>query len=84
MIRVMAIHDWTRVDGGTWHDFHYAWIAEIRRSLNQGGLPDGYYANAERRTSGVEPDVLTLEEASHEIMDDDPPPAGPRRWPGRR
>lgn len=68
----MPIHDWTRVDAGTWHAFHYQWIAEIRRALNDGVLPEGYYADPERRTMGVEPDVLTLEEASHELADDDP------------
>ena len=67
----VRIHDWTRVDAGTWHDFHYAWFAEIRRVLNLGVLPEGYYANAERRISGVEPDVLALEEASHELVGDD-------------
>ncbi len=29
----MPIHDWTRVTAGTWHDFHLAWITEIRNAL---------------------------------------------------
>jgi len=56
----MPIHDWTRVDAGIFHDFHHAWIAEIRRSLNRGLLPRGYYALAEQITSNFGPDVLTL------------------------
>jgi Protein of unknown function (DUF4058) len=56
----MPIHDWTRVDAGVFHDFHHAWIAEIRRSLNRGLLPRGYYALAEQISGGVGPDVLTL------------------------
>ncbi|MEM9701686.1 MAG: hypothetical protein AAF907_04515 [Planctomycetota bacterium] len=41
------IHDWTRVEAGIWHDFHLAWIGEIRKQLNAGLLPDPYYALAE-------------------------------------
>ncbi len=57
----MPIHDWTRVDAGIFHDFHHAWIAEIRRSLNRGLLPSGYYALAEQITGDFGPDVLTLQ-----------------------
>ena len=69
-IGVMGIHDWTRVDAGTWHSFHYSWIAEIKRSLNGGVLPEGYYAEAEKPAPPVVPDVLTFQEASDEIMGD--------------
>src|SRR5438045_563150 len=58
----MPIHDWTRVDAGIFHDFHHAWIEEIKRSLNAGLLPDDYYALAEQHAAGFGPDVLTLEE----------------------
>ncbi len=44
----MAIHDWTRVDAGVFHDFHLAWIGELRRVLNSGLLPPDYYALAEQ------------------------------------
>jgi hypothetical protein len=57
----MPIHDWTRVNAGTFHDFHLAWIAEIRRVLNGGLLPGGYYALAEQVANDVVPDVLTLQ-----------------------
>src|SRR3954452_5141558 len=57
----MPIHDWTRVNAGTWHDFHLAWIAEIRNALNGGRLPPSYYAQAEQIAGPMGPDVLTLQ-----------------------
>jgi hypothetical protein len=57
----MPIHDWTRVSAGTFHDFHCGWIAELRKALNKGLLPAGYYAMAEQVAGNIEPDVLTLE-----------------------
>jgi hypothetical protein len=57
----MPVHDWTRVSAGTFHDFHLAWIAELRRVLNEGLLPDDYYALAEQRAGQFEPDLLALE-----------------------
>src|SRR5260370_25825881 len=56
----MPIHDWTKVDAGIFHDFHHAWIEEIKRTLNRGLLPADYYALAEQITSHLGPDVLTL------------------------
>jgi hypothetical protein len=44
----MPIHDWTRVSAGTWHDFHHAWVAELRVTLNTGALPPTYYAPVEQ------------------------------------
>src|SRR5437667_3095268 len=58
----MPIHDWTRVTAGTWHDFHVAWITEIRNVLNGGLLPPDYYAQAEQIAGPLGPDVLTLQE----------------------
>ena len=57
----MPIHDWTRVEAGTFHDFHHCWITEIRRALNRGLLPPNYYAQAEQIAGGLGPDGLTLE-----------------------
>jgi hypothetical protein len=62
----MTIHDWTRVNAGTWHDFHLAWIAELRSSLNGGCLPPDYYALAEQIIGPFGPDVLRLREVAHE------------------
>ncbi len=56
----MPIHDWTRVSAGIYHDFHQDWTIEIRRTLNRGILPPGYYALADQRVSGPEPDVVAL------------------------
>ncbi len=57
----MPIHDWTRVKAGIFHDFHHAWIEEIKRALNRRLLPPDYYALAEQLAGGFGPDVLTLE-----------------------
>lgn len=57
----MPIHDWTRVDAGIFHDFHHAWIEELKRTLNAGVLPPDYYALAEQHAAGFGPDVLTLQ-----------------------
>jgi hypothetical protein len=59
----MPVHDWTRVTAGTFHDFHLAWIAEIRNALNGGLLPSDYYAQAEQIAGPLGPDVLTLQTA---------------------
>ncbi|MFN0053142.1 MAG: DUF4058 family protein [Planctomycetales bacterium] len=59
----MPIHDWTRVDAGVFHDFHHAWIEEIKRALNSGLLPPEFYALAEQHAAGFGPDVLALETA---------------------
>lgn len=56
----MPVHDWTRVEAGIFHDFHVAWIAEIRKALNDGRLPEGYYALAEQHAGRSIADVLTL------------------------
>jgi hypothetical protein len=56
----MPIHDWTRVSAGIFHDFHQGWTIEIRNKLNSGILPDGYYAMADQRVSGPEPDIVAL------------------------
>jgi hypothetical protein len=40
----MPLHDWSRVESGIIHDFHTAWITEIRNALNAGLLSKDYYA----------------------------------------
>jgi Protein of unknown function (DUF4058) len=57
----MPIHDWTRVHAGTFHAFHLSWIAELQARLNEGLLPDSYYAQAEQWVGGLGPDVVALE-----------------------
>jgi hypothetical protein len=56
----MPVHDWTRVDAGIFHDFHVAWLPEIRKAFNGGLLPQGYYALAEQHAGRAIADVLTL------------------------
>jgi hypothetical protein len=66
----MPMHNWTRVEAGIFHDFHHAWIEEIKRRLNAGVLPTDYYALAEQHAAGFGPDVLTLQ-GKHDSNDDD-------------
>ena len=55
----MPMHDWTKVKPGTYHDFHNLWLMAIRHALNNGVLPQGYYAMTEQWVLGVEADILT-------------------------
>jgi hypothetical protein len=55
----MPMHDWTRVEAGIYHAFHGPWLQAVARVLNNGLLPDDYYALPEQVTAGVEPDVVT-------------------------
>ena len=72
----VPIHDWTRVDAGIWHDFHVAWIGEIRKQLNAGLLPDPFYALAEPQGGfSVEGED---DEPGADLSDDDPDE--PRRF----
>jgi hypothetical protein len=69
--KLMPLHDWTRVDAGTFHGFHTAWLTHLSESLNGGLLPKGYYALPEQHGSKFIVDVLTLHTS----------PAGPERLP---
>src|SRR3954453_11312313 len=56
----MPIHDWSHVPAGLFHHFHQRWSGAICDGLNDGRLPEGYYALVEQHAVGVVPDVLTL------------------------
>ncbi len=56
----MPVHDWTRVDGGLFHNFHQGWTVALCNALNTGGLPPDYFALVDQRIRGPIPDVLTL------------------------
>lgn len=58
----MPIHNWSRVSDGMFHWFHQRWIGAISDWLNQGQLPEGYYAIGELYADGVYPDVLAVED----------------------
>jgi hypothetical protein len=72
----MPVHDWTRVEAGMFHDFHNAWITELRNALNGGLLPNDYYALGEQHAGRFITDVLTLH-ASRPNGEPPPPPPGP-------
>jgi hypothetical protein len=72
----MPVHNWTRVSAGTWHDFHLAWIAELRNALNNGLLPPEYYAQAEQIAGPMGPDVLALQEINGPPTGSSPLPSG--------
>jgi hypothetical protein len=77
----MPIHDWTRVEAGIFHDFHHAWIEQIKRLLNSGVLPQDHYAMAEQHTSHFGSYVLTLQSRApggHDQDDQEPIGNGPR------
>jgi hypothetical protein len=56
----MAIHDWTKMEAGDFHDFHQCWVIALRNALNRGLLPPDYMAMAEQVTGRPIPDVVTL------------------------
>lgn len=56
----MKLHDWTRVEANTFHDFHTRWIAHLTEVLNRGMLPPEYYAQSEQHISRKIGDVLAL------------------------
>jgi len=60
----MPVHDWTRVDAGTFHAFHTAWITHLSEGLNGGVLPSGYYALPEQHFGHFVANVLALQTPS--------------------
>lgn len=64
----MPMHDWTIVSPGTYHGFHTAWITEIARALNNGILPESFYAESEQIAGQTGPDVLALEVESNSAI----------------
>lgn len=67
----MPVHDWQRVSAGAFHDFHCSWITHLKENLNDGGLPEGYYAMAEQHAGQTLPDVLTLQSSDHSHVEDE-------------
>jgi hypothetical protein len=57
----MPVHNWTKLDAGTFHAFHTAWITHLSEALNAGLLPEGYYALPEQHGGRLIADVLTLQ-----------------------
>jgi hypothetical protein len=55
------MHDWKRVPATIYHHFHQRWTIAICDALNAGILPTGYSALVEQYSSGLYPDVLTVQ-----------------------
>ncbi len=70
----MPIHDWTRVDDGTYHAFHHSWNTHLMEALNGGMLPPDYYAMAEQHLSRKIADVLALHASDPTRLRNLPPP----------
>ena len=60
----MAVHDWTRVEAGIFHAFHNTWVGLLQTTLNEGLLPEGFYALSEQHAGRVIADLLTLHAGS--------------------
>ena len=65
----MPMHDWTRTSAGTFHDFHNSWITHIKEALNDGLLPQPYYALGEQPAGDYGPDVLALKAADADLVE---------------
>ena len=72
----MPVHDWTRVDAGTFHAFHTSWISDLMEALNAGLLPKGYYALSEQVATRMQTDVLTLPAPTRNLPRGDPVTGG--------
>jgi hypothetical protein len=60
----MPVHDWARVEPGIFHDFHNAWLTELRNALNGGLLPPSFYALTEQHAGRYVVDLLRLHASS--------------------
>src|SRR5437868_9768267 len=83
-VLAMPVHDWSKVEAGTFHSFHNAWITHLMGKFNGGLLPEGYYALSEQYSAGPIPDVLTLHLPEMSPGPDLPPRAGGPHWPRLR
>lgn len=68
----MPVHDWTRVVAGNFHDFHQRWITALCNSLNDGRMPDDFYAMSEQIADEVKPDVIAVEARARHYSSLDP------------
>lgn len=58
----MPIHAWSGAPSGLFHHFHQRWSGAICDGLNDGRLPEGFFALVEQNAAGLYPDVLTLQD----------------------
>ncbi len=57
----MPVHDWTRVDDGTFHALHTLWLGRLSETMNEL-LPSEYYVLPELKVQVYIPDITTLTE----------------------
>lgn len=57
----MPVHNWPRTPPALFHHFHQFWSVGLCTALNDGRLPQGFYALVEHAI-GLVPDVLTLQQ----------------------
>ena len=57
----MPMHDWARVDDGTFHHFHTAWGMALADALNAGVLPADFYALVDQNADRGRPDLIALQ-----------------------
>jgi hypothetical protein len=57
----VPIHDWTRVDASIFHAFHHSWVMELAQALNDGELPDTYYALIEQPGAEVRAEAVSFQ-----------------------
>ena len=60
----MPVHDWTRVAQRSFTIFTTCGLQRSGTQLNQGVLPEGYYALTERHAGRIIPDILALRSRS--------------------
>jgi hypothetical protein len=65
----MPVHGWTRVSDGDFYDFRVSWVTHMKESLNEGVLPDGYYAQSEQHAGRTIADILTLKDRPASVDD---------------
>ena len=75
----MPRHDWTRVDAGTYHNFHQGWTIKLLDALNGGILPKGYFAMVDMPGRVSVSDVVACQRRAWTK-----PLAEPRTWRSAR
>ena len=57
----MAIHDWSRVPAGVFHDLHLGWVVTLASAMNNGVLPPTCYAMIEPTAPSDWSDVAAVD-----------------------
>jgi hypothetical protein len=73
----MPIHDWSRVENASFHDFHQTWLTVLKMRMNTGLLPPGHFAHLERRMGPHQSDTLANAPTGTRPMNGHPTRPGP-------